>query len=161
MSTFDPNKLSVTYFNGVTKDKPVFQRYYTLTHSDETGELFLDIGPTYRTEQIDAQMRDEVLGYWVMKKGCLFFHGYVYVSGGEFNKEVSKIRYDVFRRELPLALTAIRYGDQHLFDLYPQLDEATICMHFQSVYPEYHGVQCWGKFKDYNVLNHSARSVSK
>ncbi|MDP5273590.1 staygreen family protein [Chengkuizengella axinellae] len=152
MSTFDPNKLSVTFFKGVTETMPIFPRFYTLTHSDITGELFLDIGPTYQVDKINVNMRDEVLGHWYITNECISFHAYVYVSSGEFDKEVSKVRYEIFKRELPLALKAIRYGDRHLFDIYPELDKKTICIYFQSVYPEYHGVENWGEFKDYKTF---------
>ncbi|OEH92478.1 staygreen family protein [Bacillus solimangrovi] len=151
MTTFDPNKLSVTFFNGVTETMPIFPRYYTLTHSDLTGELFLDVGPSYQVDKINVNMRDEVLGHWYTTKECLSFHANVYVSNGEFDKEVSKMRYEIFKRELPLALKAIRYGDRHIFELYPQLDEHSICIFFQSVYPEYQGVENWGRFKDYKT----------
>ena len=41
MSTFNPAKLHVTYLPGVTEYTPITGRKYTLTHSDDTGDLFL------------------------------------------------------------------------------------------------------------------------
>ncbi|MDF2790251.1 MAG: hypothetical protein K0S80_3350 [Neobacillus sp.] len=44
LAHFIPEKISVEYRDGVTIAEPVIPRYYTLTHSDVTGELFLTIG---------------------------------------------------------------------------------------------------------------------
>jgi len=43
MSEFNPEKLTVEYRDIVTATKPIIPRRYTLTHSDDTGELFLTI----------------------------------------------------------------------------------------------------------------------
>ena len=47
MKKLDPDKLLVEYKPGVTPISPIIPRRYTLTHSDETGELFLTIGSEY------------------------------------------------------------------------------------------------------------------
>ena len=44
---FTPDKLEITLIDPVTENGPVEDRKYTLTHSDETGMLFLDIGNVY------------------------------------------------------------------------------------------------------------------
>lgn len=41
MSNFNPGRLFVSYANGVTATGPIFPRCYT--HSDVTGELFLQL----------------------------------------------------------------------------------------------------------------------
>ncbi|WP_238457925.1 staygreen family protein [Alkalihalobacterium alkalinitrilicum] len=64
MSSFDPQKLSVNFNPPASTVQPVETRKYTLTHSDDTGELFLDIGYVYNYAAIDCQMRDEILAEW-------------------------------------------------------------------------------------------------
>ncbi len=54
MSNFNPEKLFVTYKDGVTATGPIIPRRYTLTHSDVTGDLFLTIGCQYAWENINA-----------------------------------------------------------------------------------------------------------
>ena len=44
-----------------TSAQPLEGRKYTLTHSDVTAELFLDIGYVYNYEVVNCEMRDEVL----------------------------------------------------------------------------------------------------
>ncbi|TWI59652.1 staygreen family protein [Halalkalibacter nanhaiisediminis] len=61
MSTFNSEKLSVEYMEGIAARKPVMPRRYTLTHSDLTGELFLTIGINYAWGKINS-LRDEIFG---------------------------------------------------------------------------------------------------
>lgn len=44
MAHLNPQKLHVTFMDGVRADGPHIPRAYTLTHSDTTGDLFLSIG---------------------------------------------------------------------------------------------------------------------
>ena len=44
MFKFQPEKLSVTYKDEIEIKDFLFPRKYTLTHSDESGELFLSKG---------------------------------------------------------------------------------------------------------------------
>jgi len=149
MSKLNPDKLSVEFRKGVTAIKPIIPRRYTLTHSDITSQLFLTIGLRYAYDKINA-MRDEVLGEWVKKQKGYLFYVYLYVDG-QFTPETSAIRDYVFRRELPLALEAIRYGDMEFFSAHPELDSSPIMVHFMSTNPQYNKIENWGTFSDYNI----------
>lgn len=149
MSKFNPEKLFVQYRHGITTTHPVIPRRYTLTHSDETGDLFLTIGNEYAWDKVNTQMRDEVLGEWIMNGECLFFYVYLYVDQGEYNENVSAKRIEIFKRELPLALTAIRYGDRFLFNQYPNLDTAHIIINFISTHPQLARQENWGTFSSF------------
>ncbi|MDW0116508.1 staygreen family protein [Sporosarcina thermotolerans] len=146
MSKFNPEKLSVQYRNGFNAMQPVIPRRYTLTHSDETGDLFLTIGNEYAWDKVNPQMRDEVLGEWWMNRGCLYFYVSLYIDQGEYNQNTSAKRFEIFKRELPLALRAIRYGDNLLFSNYPNLDNAIIVVNFISTYPQFAIQENWGTF---------------
>ncbi|MCM3763791.1 staygreen family protein [Neobacillus niacini] len=148
MSPFNPEKLFVTYSTGVTATEPVIPRRYTLTHSDSTGDLFLTIGTHYAWGKINP-MRDEVLGEWKQDGSSLYYSVYLYIDQGEYNVTAAAKRNEIFRRELPLALTAIRYGDRVLFDTYPALNQALIIIHFQSSYPQFARQEGWGTFSNY------------
>ncbi|QOR68106.1 staygreen family protein [Cytobacillus suaedae] len=152
MSKLNPSKLSVEFKDGVTPLFPTFHRRHTLTHSDETGELFLTIGIQFAYEKINITMRDEVLGEWVNVHGEWMYYIHLYVDGGEFDQNTVKIRNTIFRRELPLALEAIRYGDQTFFHAYPWLDYSPIIVHFLSSSSEYNKVEYWGQFSNYRVM---------
>jgi hypothetical protein len=112
--------------------KPVIPRRYTLTHSDLTGNLFLTIGIHYAWNKVN-HLRDEVVGEWKTNRGFLYYCVYLYLDQGQYNQNISAKRNEIFRRELPLALTAIRYGDRFLFDTYPHLEQASIIVNF--MYP--------------------------
>ena len=81
-------------------------------------------------------IRDEVLSEWRTNNGFPFLYVYIYVDG-QFDPAVSAVRNAIFRRELPLALEAIRYGDGMFFTVHPELGNAPIWIHFDSTTPEY------------------------
>ncbi len=147
MRRLNPEKLYVEFRPGVAITEPVVGRKYTLTHSDMTADLFLTIGIQFAYDKINA-MRDEVLAEWRTNNGFPFLFGYVYVDG-KFGPAVSVVRNTIFRRELPLALEALRYGDRGLYDSHPALDNAPIWIHFDSTNPEFNRFENWGTPNDY------------
>ena len=152
LSKFSPERLSVTYRDGTTAANLVLPRRYTLTHSDSTGELFLNIGCDYAWDQVNST-RDEVLGEWYPSGShSLIYLIHVYIDQGEYDLNTSSKRYETFKRELPLALTAIRYGDRALFKAYPFLDHAPIIITFMSVYPSIASQENWGTFQSYSAF---------
>lgn len=94
-------------------------------------------------------MRDEVLAQWATKNGEYLFYGKVYVSNGEFDINMARIRYMIFKKELELALTAIMYGDRGFFCHYPWLIDAPIYIQFNSIYPEFNTVEYYGTPRRY------------
>ncbi|WP_173918160.1 staygreen family protein [Halobacillus sp. Marseille-Q1614] len=149
MTDFDPQKLSVEFREGVTPTSPIRPRRYTLTHSDYTAELFLTIGPKYAFDKLNP-MRDEVLGEWAQTGRSYNYWVYIYVDGeGPFHKDTVTLRNYVFRRELPLALQAIRYGDREFFAAHPGFDTLPIIVYFISVSPQFNKKEFWGTFAKY------------
>ena len=150
MNKFNPERLSVEYRDGVTATDPVISRHHTLTHSDDTGELFLTIGTQFAWDKLNNDMRDEVIGEWKTNGHCIYYNAYVMVNkeGQDFNTAMR--RYEVFRRELPLALTAIRYGDRFLFNVYPALDNGLIIVNFISTYPQLYKQEIFGTFSSFS-----------
>ncbi|MED4462244.1 staygreen family protein [Metabacillus fastidiosus] len=144
MSQFNPSKLHVNYMPPTTSYEPVAGRKYTLTHSDKTGDLFLNIGSKYDLNTINKKNRDEVLANWMFRQGQYLLMGKVYVTGGEFNEQLSKIRFTIFQKELPLALTAIIYGDRKFYSYHPYLLDAPIYIQFESSLPEFHRLMYCG-----------------
>ena len=136
--------------DGITATEPVIPRCYTLTHSDLTGDLFLSIGIHYAWDKINP-MRDEVLGEWKYIGGSLYYCVYLHIDQGQYNQNISAKRSEIFRRELPLALTAIRYGDRFFFNAYPNLDQATIIIYFMSVYSQFAKQESWGTFHSFSI----------
>lgn len=149
MSKLDPKKLSVTVQDGVTEVDPIIPRRYTLTHSDITGDLFLDIGEEFNESAI-TDMKDEVRGEWVEDIGGYLYYVYLDVDG-QSGWRTNGIRNFIFRRELPLALQAIRFGDREFFEAHPELNFAPIIVFFQSKNAKYNSMENWGMFSDYDV----------
>lgn len=149
MGKLNPEKLSVEFRDGVTSTEPIIPRRYTLTHSDITAELFLTIGSKYAYDKINS-MRDEVLGEWIKNGETYSYYVYLNVDeDGQFGAKAAAIRDFIFRRELPLALEAIRYGDKEFFSAHPELDKSPIIVFFMSTYPEFNKVENWGTFSNY------------
>ncbi|MGG1632665.1 staygreen family protein [Rossellomorea sp. NRS-1567] len=149
MSEFKPEKLTVTYLPPASIFNPIDNRKYTLTHSDTTGELFLSVGCHFDLEKINPSMRDEVLGEWRRDLGQYTLAGTVYVSGGEFDQQLSNVRFMIFKKELPLALAAMVNGDKGFYTYYPWLLDAPIIVCFESVFPEYQQTLYFGTPRQY------------
>jgi hypothetical protein len=99
--------------------------------------------------ELDLNKRDEVIGEWVSKGDDYLFCVYLYIDGQ--NPMNTAIRDMVFRRELPLALETIRYGDRSFFTAHPKLDYSRIIVHFMSTNHRYNKIEDWGNFSDYKV----------
>ncbi|MDD2494306.1 MAG: staygreen family protein [Tissierellia bacterium] len=149
MSRLDPKKLHVEYV-GATSTEPIIPRRYTLTHSDVTADLYLTIGLDFAYFKLNP-MRDEVMGEWILNDENYFYYVYLYVDG-KFIPEVKAIREAVFRRELPLAFEAIRYGDNEFFNTHQELDYVPIIVYFLSIDPMFNKVEYWGTFSDYKIV---------
>ena len=151
MRRLKPEKITVEFRDGVTTIDPLIPRRYTLTHSDITARLFLTIGLSFANDKINA-MRDEVLAEWIQKEERYFCYVYLYVDGQFSQGEASK-RNSIFRRELPLALEAIRYGDRIFFNTHPGLNCSAIIVFFLSTIPQFNKIENWGSFSDYTINN--------
>ncbi|WP_226037358.1 staygreen family protein [Aquibacillus saliphilus] len=152
MSEFNPEKLSVQFISPANELHPTDERKYTLTHSDNTGQLFLSIGYQYNNAKINLKMRDEVIGIWRKKSNeeyTLFCQ--VYVSSGEFDIKTSKIRYITFQREMELALKAIINGDRQFYMNYRTLLDSPIYISFQSIYPQFDNLLFYGTPREYLI----------
>jgi len=154
MTRLVPEKLHVKYLPSASPDSPASPRYYTLTHSDSTGDLFLTIGQCYDKKQISKWytrlMRDEVLAELRKDAEGYSLNVYCHVSGG-FVFGRAKWRYDIFRSELSLALEAIRHGDRSFFDHDPELDKIPVLINFKSTDERYNKTEKWGLLGDYKL----------
>lgn len=150
MSSFNPQKLSVKLIPPATFTNPIEGRKYTLTHSDVTAELYLDIGREYNYESINWKMRDEVLAEWVKDtQGRLLLIGKAHVDGSEFNENASRIRFAIFKKEMDTALKGIVYGDRPFYHYYPSLLDAPIYIHYDSAFPQFNKTWSYGTPRQY------------
>jgi hypothetical protein len=154
MSALDPHKLHVKFKKGAAARSLQLPRRYTLTHSDLTGELFLTIGAAYDQEQIGRLytrlMRDEVLAELKDEDGRPGLHVYCHVSGGIVLGGAGW-RNEILHYHMPMVLEAFRYGDQELFSLHPELENAQVNVHFASNYKRYHQIEDWGQIQKYRI----------
>lgn len=160
MSDLNPDKLHTTFTSPTSPVEPIHPRCYTLTHSDRTGDLFLTIGPKYDQKQISGWytrlMRDEVLAEWKQESSGASLHVHCHVSGG-LVLGGGKWRLDIFRHHMRQVLEAFRYGDQALVQQFPQLDQATIWVHFHARQEDLDKVERWGVFGDFTLQSSPRR----
>jgi hypothetical protein len=147
---FNPEKLYLEFRNETTSLEPIIPRHYTLTHSDATSQLFLTIGAQYALDKI-TPLRDEVLVEWMLLDGIYFLKVYLKVDG-RFGEGTAALRNKIFRKELPLALETIVYGDRRFFRVHPLLNCAPIIVYFDSNIQRYNVVENWGTPKDYKYI---------
>jgi len=154
MSGLGSDKLHVKYIGEATEKGPAFPRYYTLTHSDVTGELFLSIGTDYDKTSISGWytrlMRDEVLAKYQEGEGGVELHVFCHVSGG-LVVGTAGWRYRIFKYHLPDVLQAFRYGDDVFIRANPSFAKAPIRVHFKSKRRRYHKVEDLGILDDYLI----------
>jgi hypothetical protein len=154
MTRLIPEKLHVKFLSGMTPYSFETPRYYTLTHSDTTGDLFLSIGPCHDIKQTSKLytrlMRDEVLAELTKDSNQLVLDVHCHVSGGLVIGH-AKWRYGIFYAELSLPLEAIRYGDKAFFEQNPQLDQTPVLVHFNSANKKYNKTEKWGNIADYRT----------
>jgi hypothetical protein len=154
MTRLTPEKLHVTFLLGTGADSLETPRYYTLTHSDTTGDLFLSIGSYYNKKQTSRLytrlMRDEILAKLTKDQDQLVLNVYCHVSGGLVIGR-AKWRYGIFCSELSLPLEAIRYGYRTFFEQNSQLDKILVLVHFRSTDKKYNKIERWGSLEDYKL----------
>ncbi|GIP41179.1 hypothetical protein J31TS4_44590 [Paenibacillus sp. J31TS4] len=140
MLTNPPGSVEIEVRDGATPADPLGGRRYTLTHSDETGELFLVIGRRFAADRL-TEKRDEVLGEWTLygQQPVLLIQLYI----GDGPEPEKQRRLQAFRRELPLALRVIRQGDAPFYAHYPSLCLAPLWVHYESADPVYNRVETW------------------
>ena len=148
MSEFIKEKLFVDIEEGLGYENDVINRKYTLTHSDETGDLYLYIGENYAIDRI-KENRDEVLANWIKISETYILRVDLHLDL-ESNERI-EIRDIIFREELPLALKAIVYGDRKIYINKRELINAPIVVYFNSSDPKYNKVEKWGTIKDYII----------
>jgi hypothetical protein len=154
MASLNLQRLHVKYIGDATTKEPALPRRYTLTHSDQTGDLFLSIGREYDLAAISGLytrfMRDEVLAEYLQKNDTIRLHVYCHVSGG-IVFGFARWRYTIFQYHLPGVLEAFRYGDDEF--LRDQIDflKAPVRVHFRSNRPRFHRIEDWGILNDYKT----------
>lgn len=151
MTHLNPNLLQVKFIGSVNETGPLDIRFYTLTHSDVTGELYLSIGNKINFPQIEGLytrlMRDEVLAEWEFSEVATL-HVFCHVSGG-LVFGTARMRYGIFRFHMPMVLEAFSYGDRMLLTDHPELAKARIVVHFISQNIRYDKDEFWGVLEDY------------
>ncbi len=147
MNEFNPLNVFVQYRENISPIQPVLGRKYTITHSDRSGDLFVTIADEYAKDRI-GPMRDEVLIEWKRRKREYVLEGSVLVDINQ-SEVNSKIRNEIFLREMPLILKSLRYADRFLFETYPILDSSTVFINFDSNNPEFNKNYNFGAIGNY------------
>lgn len=147
MRQLKPEKVFVQYRERINPYEPVFDRKYTITHSDVTADLFVFVGEAYAEDQI-TNMRDEVRIAWTQEEKKIELLGTVLVDGKGV-KGNPAVRNRIFYNEMPTALQALRRADRFMFDRRPALDNAPVLIHFISGNPEYNKTYDFGPIGNY------------
>lgn len=146
-------QIFVEYRDRVTKTSPLQNRTYTMTHSDETGDLFVTIGLLYATDMTN-ELQDQVYLRFTPFEDKWILSGEVLIDSEEFEGN-NQVRYDIFKREMPLALQAIYTADKPFFDTYPELKETPVLIRFKSTDPKYDKLYDYGPISNYaNLQRH-------
>lgn len=135
MKRLDPAKVFVQYRDTIMPNEPIMGRKYTITHSDDTAQLFVFVSKNYAEDQI-SEMRDDVRLAWELSDNGLALIGCVIVDSDDV-KGNSFIRNKIFLKEMPKALQSLRRADRFLFMNQPGLDNTPVFIRFISNKPAY------------------------
>ncbi|MGG7179289.1 staygreen family protein [Clostridium paraputrificum] len=149
MSDYLKEKLFIDFEEGMETSTEIMPRKYTLTHSDETGDLFLYIGENYACNRLE-EVRDEVLATWEKVAETYILKVDLHLDSELSNKNLEE-RDVIFRKELPLALKTIIYGDRKLYMNRKELINSPVIVYFNSNDENYNKVERWGAVKDYII----------
>ena len=153
MPSLKAEKIHVTYLPGVSEFCPLTPRYYTLTHSDRTGDLFLSVGTCYDSKKLSDLytrfMRDEVIAELKNEDGELSLNVHYHVCGG-FVFGWAKLRYKIFCRFISYNVQAIRFGDKAFFEKNPEFSKARVLIHFHSSNKKYEKTEEKGILSKYD-----------
>ncbi|TFH37818.1 MAG: hypothetical protein E4G99_01450 [Anaerolineales bacterium] len=152
MSELIPAKLHTHFVPPTQATSPRHPRWYTLTHSDRTGDMFLTIAAEIDQQQIAGWytrlMRDEVVAEWQYEAGRASLNVHCHVSGGLIVGG-GAWRVAIFRGHMSLVLEAFRHGDRAMFQENPELDQAQVWVHFHARQKELNLVEPCGVLGDY------------
>ncbi len=130
-------KLHVEFIPPNHADGPLIPRHYTLVHADIGSDLYLTIGPDYHRRENTSMfvlfLLVEFLAEWKQEPEGYALHAHCNIERSVF---ISYLYTAVLRSYFPRALEAIRYGDRHLFDKTPNLDQSKVFIH---IHPEIKG----------------------
>lgn len=151
---FQASKLKVLFLGTHEEKHPGhLPRTYTLTHSDITSKITLAISQTINKDQLQGWynrlQRDEVIAQWKKSQGKMSLHVHCHISGGHWLLDaIAKLRFYIFRKELPVVLEAFRHGDRALLEKHPELETALVWVYFHSNVKEFKRVECWGSLAE-------------
>lgn len=144
---FNTNKIETTFVTPITLDSPIEGRKYTLTHSDDTGMMFLTIANKYDYDAINKDLRDEIIGTW--KNYNSFYNLFFYAYVGDLDYFDALNRYNIFKSHMTSALQSIFYGDRELLNKHTELLNVPIYVKFDSSIPTFNNYEFYGYVKDY------------
>ncbi|MBA4538648.1 hypothetical protein H1Z61_16320 [Bacillus aquiflavi] len=148
MSSFDPEKLTVSCIPPSTRFRPVHGRRYTLTRCNITDSHCLHIGYDYHINK-DEKKRDQVLAEWIPQMGQIVLWVKVFVDDGQDDEQSAKIRFMIFKKETSQALKAFVNGDQQFYVHFPWLLDSPIYLQFESAYRQFQQVNYMGTPRQY------------
>lgn len=147
---FEASKLDVVFLGVNVDEHPDdLPRIYTLTHCDITAMLTLTISQSINKAQLQGWykrlQRDDVVAIWRKCQGSMSLHVHCHISGGHWLLDAfARLRFHIFKRELPVVLEAFRHGDQALLIKHPELEKAAVWVYFHSNVKEFDRVEYWG-----------------
>lgn len=141
----------IEFRDPVTPLMPLRDRKYTMTHSDETGDIFVTVGTMFAEDKV-GPTRDEVRLEWSTLKDMPILYGEVLIDGEGISLDKAEVRNNIFKREMPLALQAIYHADEQLFNANPELKNTPVLIHFISSQASYNKLYRFGTIGEYNMI---------
>lgn len=148
--TFNFDKLEINFLCSNNCYHDLSNRKYTLTNNNKTGILNLDIGNVYNYSKVNFNLRDEILGEWILiDKNTYNLFIYIFLKG-YYPYEV-KYMYDKFKECLPLAIHHIINSDLNFINQNKYLYNSSIIVNFHSSYFMFNSRENYGRINQYII----------
>ena len=131
-------------FRSEINNKKLGDRKYTLTHCDETGQRYLFIDDKFAEDKYD-KLRDEVVGQWSKINGE-YNLSVMCVLYSKYSSYTQEERYEIFKRHMPRAITAIVKGDEDYIVENSLLDHDIYVYYLSNIMPK---LEHYGKIEDF------------
>lgn len=145
---FSFDKLEINFLCSNNCHHDLSNRKYTLSNDNKTGILNLDIGNVYNYSKVNFDLRDEVLGEWILiDKNTYNLFIYIFLKG-YYPYEV-KYMYHKFKELLPIAIYHIINEDLNFINQNKSLYNSSIIVNFYSSYFMFNSRGNYGHLNQY------------
>ncbi|MBE6183358.1 staygreen family protein [Heyndrickxia ginsengihumi] len=143
------NQTSITMIPPVTAYFPLQGRKYTATYSDITGDIYVSVGNRFTINPTNINSYDCLKAEWKTYLGEYALSCTIDLHCEEHEKTLARVKYLIYKKELPNLLAVMLESDKPFLHYYPLLLDAPIKVEMTSNFPEFRQILYMGTPRHY------------